>query len=89
MAGLWGANVEELRGLGTTLQQKAEEIKSTMQTLNQQIQSVQWQGPDADQFKSNDWPAAQTQLTQVAQTLTDAGTKATQNAQAQEQTSNS
>ncbi|MBD8080573.1 hypothetical protein [Cellulosimicrobium arenosum] len=89
MAGLWGANVEELRGLGTTLQQKAEEIKTTMQTLNQQIQSVQWQGPDADQFKGNDWPAAQTQLNQVSQTLTDAGNKATQNAQAQEQTSNS
>ena len=40
--GMWGANVEELRGLGQTLQQKADEIRTTMQNLNSQIQSVPW-----------------------------------------------
>jgi uncharacterized protein YukE len=89
MAGMWGANVEDLRGLGQTLQQKADEIRTTMNTLNTQVQGVSWEGPDAQQFKGSDWPAAQTQLTNVAQVLTDAGQKATQNAQAQEQTSNS
>jgi uncharacterized protein YukE len=87
--GMWGANVEELRGLGQTLQQKGDEIRSTMQQLNSQIQSVGWEGPDAQQFKGSDWPAAQTQLNNVAQTLTDAGQKAQQNAQQQEQASNS
>ncbi len=86
--GMWGANVEELRGLGQTLQQKADEIRTTMQNLNSQIQGVAWEGPDAQQFKGNDWPAAQTQLNNVAQTLTDAGQKAQQNAQQQEQASN-
>lgn len=89
MAGYWGANVEDLRGLGQTLQQKADEIRTTMNTLNSQVQGVTWEGPDAQQFKGSDWPAAQTQLNNVAQVLTDAGQKAQQNAQQQEQASNS
>ena len=64
--GMWGANVEELRGLGQTLQQKADEIRTTMQNLNSQIQSVPWEGPDAQQFKGSDRPAGQTQLNNVA-----------------------
>ena len=56
--GMWGANVEQLRGLGQTLQQKADEIRTTMQNLNSQIQGVPWEGPDAQQFKGSDWPVA-------------------------------
>lgn len=86
---VWGLDVEQVRQLSTQLNQKAGDIDSILSTLTNALSSTQWEGPDATQFR-NDWSGQYTSsLRQVAQALRDAGQKATQNANAQEQTSNS
>lgn len=86
---VWGLDVEQVRQLSTQLNQKAGDIDSILSTLTSTLNSTQWEGPDATQFR-NDWSGQYTSsLRQVSQALRDAAQKATQNANAQEQTSNS
>ncbi len=85
---VWGLDVQQVRQLSTQLNQKASDIDSILSTLSNALNSTQWEGPDATQFR-NDWSGHHTSsLRQVAQALRDAGQKAAQNATAQEQTSN-
>lgn len=85
---VWGLDVQQVRQLSTQLNQKASDIDSILSTLTNALNSTQWEGPDATQFR-NDWTGQHTSsLRQVAQALRDAGQKASQNATAQEQTSN-
>ena len=86
---VWGLDVQQVRQLSSQLNQKAADIDSVLSTLTSALNSTQWEGPDANQFRS-DWSGQHTSaLRQVAQALRDAGQKASQNAAAQEQTSNS
>ncbi len=85
---VWGLDIEQVRQLSSQLNQKAADIESILSTLTSALNSTQWEGPDANQFR-NDWSGQHTSsLRNVANALRDAGAKAQQNAAAQEQTSN-
>ena len=45
---LWGADVEQLRTLGTKLQAGANEIEQQKTNLNTLLNGTNWKGPDAD-----------------------------------------
>ena len=80
---LWGADVEQLRTLGTKLQHGANEIEQQKNNLNTLLNSTQWMGPDADAFKQQWSGEHMSQLTRVAESLKEASQKATRNAQQQ------
>jgi uncharacterized protein YukE len=85
---VWGLDVQQVRQLSAQLNQKAGEIESALGTLTSALANTQWEGPDAIAFR-NDWSGSHTAaLRQVISALRDASTKATQNANSQEQTSN-
>jgi len=86
---IWGLDIQQVRQLSTQLNQKATDIDSILTTLTNALNGTQWEGPDANQFR-NDWSGQHTAaLRNVASALRDAAAKASQNASAQEQTSNS
>lgn len=84
---VWGLDVEQVRNLSGQLNQKASDIEGILSTLTSSLDNTQWQGPDANQFRS-DWSGQHTSsLRQVIQALRDAAQRASQNAAAQEQVS--
>jgi uncharacterized protein YukE len=84
---IWGADVEQLRTLGTKLQAGASEIEQQRSNLTRLLDSTTWEGPDAKVFRS-EWSGTHTSaLNQVIQALKDAGQKATKNANEQDQAS--
>lgn len=86
---VWGLDVQQVRALSSQLNNKAQDIDSILSQLTNALSQTQWEGPDATQFRS-DWSGQHTSaLRQVSQALRDAAQKASQNASAQEQTSNS
>jgi WXG100 family type VII secretion target len=85
---VWGLDVQQVRQLSSQLNTKAGEIESALSTLTSLLSNTQWEGPDATAFR-NDWSGQHTAaLKQVITALRDASTKAQQNANAQETTSN-
>jgi hypothetical protein len=80
---VWGADVEQLKTLGTKLQNGANEIEQQKNNLNNLLTNTEWRGPDADIFRQQWSGEHMTQLTRVAEALKDAGQKATRNAQEQ------
>ena len=83
-----GMDVEQVQNLSRQLQQKASDIDNIITTLNSTMQSTEWKGQDADQFR-NDWNSSLTQkLRQVSQSLKDASSKASKNAREQQDISN-
>ncbi|MBS1847163.1 MAG: WXG100 family type VII secretion target [Actinobacteria bacterium] len=88
---LEGMDVAAVQQLAQLLNQKADDINSTMQQLNGQINNSTsiWVGNDANQFRS-EWQSTHVQqLNAVVNGLHDAAQKAIQNAQQQEQASGS
>ena len=86
---VWGLDVQQVRALSSQLNNKAQDIDSILSQLTNALSQTQWDGPDATQFRG-DWSGQHTSaLRQVSQALRDAAQKASQNASAQEQTSNS
>jgi hypothetical protein len=84
---IWGADIQQLRDLGSKLQKGSDEIQQTKSTLTGLVNNADWKGPDADAFKS-EWNGEHTaSLSKVIQALQQAGTKAKNNANAQESTS--
>jgi len=84
---MYGADIEQLNHLATQLNSKASDIQGVISQLTSAINSVQWQGPDANKFKS-DWQGHHVaQLKSVVQALQDASQKAKSNAQQQQQAS--
>jgi uncharacterized protein YukE len=84
---IWGADIVQLKNLGTKLQAGSNEIENQRNTLNKVLASTDWKGPDADKFR-NEWNGQHmTALNKVAQALQEAGKRATQNAAEQEQAS--
>ena len=84
---IWGADVVQLKELGSKLQAGASEIETQKSNLNKALHSTDWKGPDADKFRG-EWDSNHmTQLSKVAEALKEAGQKARQNADQQDQTS--
>ncbi|GGS54349.1 WXG100 family type VII secretion target [Actinokineospora fastidiosa] len=87
MTGFIGMDPQAVRTLATQLTANADQIDSLANALNAQLQGTQWVGQDASSFRS-DWESRhRPQLAAVASALRDAATRATVNAQQQEQTS--
>ncbi len=85
---VWGLDVQQVRQLSSQLNSKAQEIQGILTSLTSALNGTQWEGPDATRFRS-EWTGAHTaSLKSVIQALQDASTKASQNAAAQESTSN-
>jgi uncharacterized protein YukE len=83
-----GMDVSAVQALSQQMSSAASEIQSQMQRLTSSLESVQWVGNDANQFKS-DWQQHQANLNQVVQCLQEASQTAQKNAQQQEQASSS
>jgi len=50
MSGMYGANPEQLAGLGRTLTQQIEAIRGVMRTVDNALGSTVWSGPAHDRF---------------------------------------
>lgn len=84
---IWGADIAQLKNLGTKLKAGSSEIEKQKSTLTKVLEGTDWKGPDADKFRS-EWNGQHVaSLAKVAQALEEAGQKATKNANEQEQAS--
>ncbi len=82
-----GADVEQLNQLSAQLNNKANDIQNVVSQLTSAINSVEWKGNDANQFRS-DWEGQYvSQLKQVIDALQTASQNAKRNAQEQAQAS--
>ncbi len=89
MAQFTGMDITEVRALSAQLTHASEEINQLANTLTTKLEGTPWVGPDRERFVS-DWHGQyKSNLLQISQALQNAATSATQNAQAQEQASNS
>ena len=85
---IWGADVEQLRQLGSKLQAGASEIETQKSTLTKVLSGTDWKGPDADKFRG-EWDSQHaSNLKKVADALREAGDRAQKNAEQQQQASN-
>jgi uncharacterized protein YukE len=85
---MWGQDIEQVTQLSNQLNQKADEVQNVISQLTSAINSVQWQGPDANKFRS-DWQGQHTAaLKQVVTALRAASQNAKKNAQEQQTASN-
>jgi len=87
MAFTHGMNVEDVRRLGSTLQAKAEEIRTILNQIDSQLNATTWVGPDAEQFKGQWWPEHKASLSSVAERINGFGQSALNNASEQESVS--
>ena len=84
---MWGADIAQLKDLGTKLQAGSAEIEKQKNMLARALQSTDWKGPDADKFRS-EWEGQHANaLAKVAQALEEAGKQASRNATPQEEAS--
>ncbi|GAA1270750.1 hypothetical protein [Arthrobacter pascens] len=84
---MWGADIAQLKDLGTKLQAGSAEIEKQKNMLARALQSTDWKGPDADKFRS-EWEGQHANaLAKVAQALEEAGKHASRNATQQEEAS--
>ncbi|MDP5228432.1 MULTISPECIES: hypothetical protein [Arthrobacter] len=82
--GIWGADVNQLRTLGKKLQHGADVLNDQRTQLAATLNGTQWMGPDADSFR-NEWDSVHfPALVNAAHALSEAGTRAAQNANEQE-----
>lgn len=87
MAGFLGMDPGAVRALAAQLNAKADEIRTIANNLSTALENTQWLGNDATSFRS-DWQSHhRTQLYSVADALSDASSRATNNAEQQEQAS--
>jgi hypothetical protein len=84
---MWGADIAQLKALGSKLQAGSSEIEKAKSQLTKALESTDWKGPDAEKFRS-EWSGSHVaNLTKVAQALDQAGKQATKNAAQQEEAS--
>ncbi|MEC5182004.1 hypothetical protein [Arthrobacter sp. CG_A4] len=82
-----GADIAQLKTLGTKLQAGSSEIDKQKSLLTKVLGGTDWKGPDADKFRS-EWNGQHTaSLAKVSQALQEAGKQASRNASEQESTS--
>jgi len=81
---IWGADVDQLKVLGTKLQAGAQEIDNQRTILTKVLAGTQWLGPDADKFR-NEWNGEHVaNLSRISQALQQASQQANRNASDQE-----
>jgi hypothetical protein len=84
---IWGADVAQLKTLGTKLQAGSQEIDNQRSMLTKVLAGTQWLGPDAEKFR-NEWNGEHVAaLTRVSQALQQASQQANRNATEQESAS--
>ena len=84
---IWGADVAQLKTLGTKLQAGSQEIANQKSLLTKVLAGTDWKGPDAEKFR-NEWNGEHVAaLTRVSQALQQASQQATRNAADQESAS--
>jgi uncharacterized protein YukE len=83
-----GADLESMAQLVSTLNQRADELGSLITGVTNQVQSTDWEGTDASNFKTSAWPQSATQLRNVQTMLTETANRIRQQAEAQRATSN-
>jgi hypothetical protein len=77
---IWGADIAQLKTLGTKLQAGSSEIDKQKSLLTKVLEGTDWKGPDADKFRS-EWNGQHVAaLAKVSQALQEAGKQASRNA---------
>ncbi|GAB3159923.1 WXG100 family type VII secretion target [Myceligenerans halotolerans] len=90
MAGdMLGLDIEAVREMANVLRQQAEEVRSTVQEITQQLGETDWMGPDADRFEDEWVNTHASKLNEIAAALDDFAGSADANAAEQEGTSSS
>lgn len=83
-----GMNPDEVKAFAQLLNQKADELNSTVSQLTSKLGSTSWTGPDATKFRG-DWSSVHANaLRKVADELKTTATQANKNADQQISTSN-
>lgn len=84
---LKGMDTDAVRQLSAQMNHAQEQIRQLTQQLSHSLNSVQWVGPDREQFV-NDWQSTHvSSLHNVAQAIEMAAQRATQNASEQDNVS--
>jgi len=65
MSDMLGLSVDSMTQLITTFTTQKEALTGIISQVESQVQGVQWQGTDANNFKSNEWPDSKGKLTAV------------------------
>ena len=73
---IWGADIAQLKNLGTKLQAGSTEIEKQKSLLTKVLEGTDWKGPDADKFRSEWHGQHAAALAKVAQALDEAGKQA-------------
>lgn len=80
----FGQDVEQVQQLASQLNTRADDIRQLVTQLSATVQAVDWQGPDAERFRS-DWNQQhRVALAAVASALHAASQSARRNAQDQQ-----
>lgn len=87
MAGMLGSDPQDMGELISKLGTAIDQIQQAMGTLDSKAQSVRWEGPDANRFKSSQWPQSKQQLNRVIHDLNDVKTLVTRQKAEQERAS--
>jgi hypothetical protein len=73
-------DVAQVEALGRLLQQKAEQLRDAVATIETHVRATTWIGPDAERFKGQWWPQHRGRLQQVAAQVHGFGQSALNNA---------
>ncbi|MGH3677202.1 MAG: hypothetical protein ACRDU5_15965 [Mycobacterium sp.] len=83
----FGQDIEQVQMLANQLNARAGEVEKLIAQLSATVDSIEWQGPDAERFKA-DWKGQHAaQLRAVVSTLQTASQDARRNAQDQQMAS--
>jgi len=82
MAEFWGLDVQRIHDMSKSMDREASEIQHVIAHLITKMNTVQWQGPDADRFRS-EWEGHQRKLNQIVGSLHSTAAQARSNAEAQ------
>lgn len=89
MSGIYGADIEALRALGTTMVRHSDVLEAAVARVTDAVTLADWFGPDQEQFVDEWHTVHAAALRAAAQDLSQAGRRAVENADDQERTSDS
>lgn len=69
MPGFWGLQPEEMQRFSVLLDQSVSELTSLTTELDGLTADVEWEGPDADQFRGQTWPTIREGMRTASTTL--------------------
>ncbi|GEM_PF-483738 len=85
--GMYGANTEELRQVGSIFGSAEGKLNQSASTVQSQIEGVDWLGPDADKFRSHWGQVIPNDLRSLAELTIDRNTDLNRQADEQDKTS--